>query len=77
MAELEYNLLTPQKPSMGADDFAFFAQKVPGLYLSTGGKGSGLLHSGDLVLDDKLLQPTIEILAGFIRFLLQSDLIPD
>ncbi len=73
MAGLEANLLTHEKPSMGADDFAFFSQKVPGLYLSAGGKGSGVLHSGDLVLDDKLLQPTVEILAGFISFLSQSD----
>ena len=68
-AGLENNLLMPKKPSLGADDFAFFAQKVPGLYLMTGGKGTGLLHSGDLLLDDNLLQPTVEILAGFISYL--------
>ena len=72
-AGLENNLLTPQKPSMGADDFAFFAQKIPGLYLMTGGKGSGLLHSGDLVLDDRLIRPTIEYIAGFINYLSKTE----
>lgn len=72
-AGLEDSLITSQKPSLGADDFAFFAQKIPGLYLMTGGKGSGLLHSGDLLLDDNLLQPTIEILAGFISYLSKTD----
>ena len=72
-AGLEDSLITSQKPSLGADDFAFFAQKVPGLYLMTGGKGSGLLHSGNLLLDDNLLQPTIEILAGFISYLSKKN----
>ncbi|MCD6596471.1 MAG: peptidase dimerization domain-containing protein, partial [Bacteroidales bacterium] len=72
-AGLENNLLMPKKPSLGADDFAFFAQKVPGLYLMTGGKGTGLLHSGDLVLDDRLIRPTIEFMAGFISYLSKSN----
>ena len=72
-AGLGNNLLMPKKPSLGADDFAFFAQKIPGLYLMTGGKGTGLLHSGDLVLDDKLIRPTIKYMAGFISYLSKSD----
>ncbi len=59
-------LIENRAPSMGADDFAFYARKVPGLYLIVGGGGSGTLHSGDLVLDEKLIEPTLDTLAGFI-----------
>jgi len=54
------------KPSMGADDFAFYGLYVPSLYLQVGANGKGSLHSKDLVLDDSLLEPTFEALVGFI-----------
>ena len=63
------NLITDRLPSMGADDFAFYTQKIPGLYLIAGGAGKGTLHSGDLELDEALLEPVLENLAGFISLL--------
>ncbi len=66
---IESKLLKPKKPSMGADDFSFYLQKAPGLYVLIGG-GRGHLHSGDLELDESVLQPAVETMAGFISFLL-------
>ena len=66
------DVLLPPKPSMGADDFSFYLEKVPGLYLGIGGGGEGVLHSGDLVLDEKLIESAIQNMAGFISFLLES-----
>jgi len=60
------NLVQPETPSMGADDFAFYAKEVPGLYLIVGGGGKGILHSGDLELSDALIEPTVNCLADFI-----------
>lgn len=68
----EENLLLPPKPSMGADDFSFYLEKVPGLYLGIGAGGRGVLHSGDLLLDENLLEPAIENMAGFISFLFEG-----
>jgi len=64
-------VVQPGKPSMGADDFAFYTRIIPGLYLLTGG-GKGILHSGNLELDEALLQPTVETLAGFLSFLFEK-----
>jgi amidohydrolase len=66
------DVLLPAKPSMGADDFAFYQQKAPGLYLGLGAGGEGVLHSGDLILDEQLLEPAIHNMAGFISFLFES-----
>ncbi|HID40177.1 MAG TPA: amidohydrolase [Calditrichaeota bacterium] len=63
------NLITDRMPSMGADDFAFYTQKFPGLYLIAGGAGKGTLHSGDLELNEALLEPVLENLVGFISLL--------
>jgi len=60
------DLVQPETPSMGADDFSFYAQQVPGLYLIVGGGGKGTLHSGDLELSDALIEPAINCLADFI-----------
>ncbi len=57
----------PPKPSMGADDFAFYLKRIPGLYLQVGGKGKGTLHSQDLELDEGFLAFALETLRGFIQ----------
>lgn len=59
-------LLLDAKPSMGADDFAFYGLQVPSLYLQVGAKGSGTLHSKDLILNEDLIQPSLEAMIGFI-----------
>ncbi len=65
----ENNLVTDRLPSMGADDFAFYAEKIAGLYLIAGGAGKGTLHSGDIELNEALLEPVLETLCGFITAL--------
>lgn len=62
----ENQILIGGKPSMGADDFAFYGLHVPSLYLQIGAKGNGTLHSKDLILDENLIQPTLETLVEFI-----------
>jgi amidohydrolase len=59
-------LIISGRPSFGADDFAFYLDKVPGLYLIIGGAGSGSLHSGDLELNESLIAPTLNCLINFI-----------
>lgn len=59
-------LVLDAKPSMGADDFAFYGLHVPSLYLQVGAKGNGTLHSKELILNENLLQPSLETMIGFI-----------
>ena len=53
-------------PSMGADDFAFYLEKSPGLYLQIGAAGSGTLHSSKLMLNEDLIIYSLNTLVGFI-----------
>lgn len=62
------NLIILKRASMGTDDFAFYLDKVPGLYLNVGARGSGMLHSGNLELDENLIEPSLKYLTGFIRY---------
>ncbi|MDP3975536.1 MAG: M20 aminoacylase family protein [bacterium] len=48
-------VIVPVDPSMGAEDFAFFLQKVPGSYLRIGAGKSASLHSSSYDFNDKLL----------------------
>ncbi len=64
------DLIASLKPSMGADDFSFYLNKVPGLYLGIGGAGKGVLHSGDLLLNEDLIKPAVKYMAEFISSLL-------
>lgn len=62
------NLIILKYPSLGTDDFAFYIDKVPGLYLQVGAKGSGIIHSGDLELDENLIEPSLKYITGFIKY---------
>ncbi len=62
----ENQLVINVKPSMGADDFSFYGLQVPSLYMQIGAKGSGTLHSKDLILNEDLLFPTLDVLTGFL-----------
>ncbi len=62
----ENKLVLDAKPSMGADDFAFYGLTVPSLYLQIGAKGEGTLHSKDLILNEDVLKYALETLIGFI-----------
>jgi len=68
----EKDLVIMDNPSMGADDFSFYLDKAPGLYLIAAGEGRGTLHSGDFFLDDSILEPIIKNTAEFISFLFQQ-----
>jgi len=67
----ESDLVILQKPSMGADDFSFYLDKVPGLYLQIGGGGNSVAHSGDFNLNENLLKPALNHLVGFISYYLK------
>ncbi len=66
-------VLLPTKPSMGADDFAFYLDKAPGLYLGIGGAGKGKFHSGDLLLNEDLIEPAIKYISEFIFYLFKNS----
>jgi len=68
----ESNVLMPLKPPMGADDFSYYLGKVPGLYLGVGGAGKGILHIGNLQLNEKLIEPEIQYLSEFILYLFRN-----
>jgi len=63
----EENLILAAKPSMGADDFAFYGLKLPSLYLQVGAGGKGSLHTTDLELDDEVLRVSLETLIDFFE----------
>lgn len=55
-------------PGMGSEDFAYFAQQVPGFYFSTGALPKGkkasevLHHSPDFMIDEAALLPGVKAL---------------
>lgn len=63
----EQDLVLYSKPSMGADDFAFYGLEVPSLYLQVGAAGKGTLHSKDLKINDEVLKNSLETLIEFIE----------
>ncbi len=56
---------------MGADDFAYFQEKVPGLYVRVGGAGKGAAHTGEFVVDEKIIEPAMKHLVGYIEYLMK------
>jgi len=67
-------LVEMEKPSMGADDFAYYLKKVPGLYFQVGAEGSGSSHSSDFILTDDLIKPTVDFIVNFRKFLLNKNI---
>lgn len=70
---LEPQAIIPMRPVLGSEDFAFYAQKVPGFYFFLGTRGPGTepqtLHSPDFDPDETALTVGVSaaaaILAGF------------
>ena len=60
------NIVYLENPSLGAEDFAFFLQDVPGTMFRlgvAGDQGCAPLHSGYFSLDEKSLELGIKILS--------------
>ena len=65
----EKNIVYLENPSLGAEDFAFFLQDVPGTMFRlgvAGDKGCAPLHSGYFSLDERSLELGIKILSQTI-----------
>lgn len=60
------------QPSMGADDFAYYSRVVPSLYFQIGAGASGSSHSSDFQLSDELLEPALDFLIGYVKYVLNS-----
>jgi amidohydrolase len=58
------------EPTMGGEDFAFFANEVPGFYFRLGvvapGTSSGGLHTPDFRADDSALEVGIRTMSGIV-----------
>jgi amidohydrolase len=59
------DLILNSKPSMGADDFAYYGLDIPGLYIQIGAAGSGTLHGKDLIINEDVLKPSLEVMIDF------------
>ncbi len=71
----EKNIVYLENPSLGAEDFAFFLQDVPGTMFRlgvAGEKGCAPLHSGYFSLDERSLELGIKILSHTIIMSAQS-----
>ena len=65
----EKNIVYLDSPSLGAEDFAFFLQDVPGTMFRlgvAGEKGCAPLHSGNFSLDERSLELGVKILSQTI-----------
>ena len=63
------NIVHLENPSLGAEDFAFFLQDVPGTMFRlgvAGEQGCAPLHSGNFSLDERSLALAIKILCKTI-----------
>ena len=66
---VEENIVYLEQPSLGAEDFAFFLQDVPGTMFRlgvAGENGCAPLHSGHFSLDERSLELGIKILSHTI-----------
>jgi len=62
----EKNIVHLENPSLGAEDFAFFLQDVPGTMFRlgvAGDRGCAPLHSGNFSLDERSLELGIKIMS--------------
>ena len=72
----EENIVYLENPSLGAEDFAFFLQDVPGTMFRlgvAGDKGCAPLHSGYFSLDERSLELGIKILSHTILMFTKSS----
>ncbi len=72
----EKNIVYLENPSLGAEDFAFFLQDVPGTMFRlgvAGDKGCAPLHSGNFSLDERSLELGIKILSQTIIMSTESS----
>ena len=63
------DIVSLENPSLGAEDFAFFLQDVPGTMFRlgvAGDQGCAPLHSGYFSLDERSLELGIKILSQVI-----------
>jgi metal-dependent amidase/aminoacylase/carboxypeptidase family protein len=71
------NVLTDQKPSMGAEDFAYLSRAVPGCYVWLGnGSGAGgcMLHSPHYDFNDTIIATGIRYWVTLVEGALSSPL---
>jgi amidohydrolase len=64
------NVLTNQKPSMGAEDFAYLSREVPGCYVWLGngpGAGGCMLHSSHYDFNDAIIATGIRYWVQLVR----------
>ena len=74
----EENIVCLETPSLGAEDFAFFLQDVPGTMFRlgvAGDQGCAPLHSGSFSLDERSLELGIKILSQTI--IISTESFPD
>lgn len=62
----EENVLTDIRPSMIAEDFAFYAKRVPGTYFFLGSPCEYPLHSDRFLADEGCIEVGIRVMANFI-----------
>jgi len=73
--KIEHEFVLLPQPSMGADDFAYYLDKIPGLYMKLGCGGKGSAHSGEFEADESMLAPAMNHLISFIKYLSCNRLI--
>ena len=66
-------LVVMPKPSMGADDFAYYGRVLPSLYFQIGVDGRGNSHSSDFIVQDTVLKPGLEFLISYIKHFLNKQ----
>ena len=72
---VDHRRVLPQEPSLGGEDFAYYAQRVPACYffLGAGNPAKGIVHPHHhprFDIDEDVLPLGVEILAGAARRLL-------
>ena len=75
--ELGITAVIPREQSMGAEDFSFYTEKIPGLFIrvgtSNGAETSHPLHSSLFDIDESILAPTSAMIAHLMIELLNQN----
>ena len=66
----EDNVIDKEKAGMGAEDFAYFAQKIPAAFIWIGARNKkkdfvNLMHSPKFDFDEDVLPMGVKMLCGF------------